>query len=66
MSTLETAENIVSKLNTSELIEFRKWFAEYHGTVWDEQIEADAAAGNSTRLPKRPSPNTEQNKAREI
>ena len=45
MTTLETAERIVSQLNTAELKQFRDWFAEYDGKFWDEQIEADAGAG---------------------
>ena len=50
MTTLETAEQIVGQLSADELARFRKWFAEFDGDTWDEQIEADAAAGKLDSL----------------
>ena len=44
-SVLETAEEAVCKMSPDELAEFRRWFAQYDGDVWDRQIDADAAAG---------------------
>ena len=49
-STLKNAEKIVSELSPAELAEFRRWFAEYDGEVWDAQIEADAVAGKLNAL----------------
>jgi succinate dehydrogenase flavin-adding protein (antitoxin of CptAB toxin-antitoxin module) len=49
-STLETAERAVTKLSAEELAQFRQWFAEYDGELWDAQIEADAAAGKLDAL----------------
>ncbi len=49
-STLETVEKAVAKLTPEELAEFRKWFAEYDGELWDAQIEADACAGKLDAL----------------
>ena len=50
ITTLETAEKIVSQLSLDELARFRQWFAEYDGEMWDEQIEADAEAGKLDAL----------------
>jgi hypothetical protein len=52
MPTLETAEKMVEQLTAEELAQFRKWFAEYDSDQWDEQIEADAAAGKLDALEK--------------
>ncbi len=49
-ATLETAEKAVANLSPAELAEFRKWFAEYDGELWDAQIEADARAGKLNAL----------------
>jgi hypothetical protein len=45
MSTIEQIEDAVRRLSAAELAEFRKWFAEFDGAVWDRQIENDVAAG---------------------
>lgn len=45
MTSLESAEELVTKLSPKELSEFRKWFAEFDGAAWDSQMDADAAAG---------------------
>jgi hypothetical protein len=44
-STAETAELVVQALSPKELAAFRRWFAQFDARNWDEQIEADAAAG---------------------
>ena len=50
MTTLEAAEKAVADLDAAELAQFRSWFAEYDGKIWDDQIEADAAAGKLDAL----------------
>jgi len=45
MTALENAEQIVGQLSPAELTRFRRWFAEFDGRVWDDQIEADAESG---------------------
>jgi hypothetical protein len=45
MSTLQQLETAVQDLSLADLAQFRKWFTEYDGEVWDQQIEADALAG---------------------
>jgi len=49
-STLETVERAIAQLSSEELAQFRKWFAEYDGDIWDAQIEADAKAGKLDAL----------------
>lgn len=48
--TLNELENAVANLSSTELAQFRSWFAEYDGEVWDRQIEADAKAGKLDAL----------------
>ena len=45
MSTIEQIEDAVRRLSSEELAEFRTWFAEFDGVLWDRQIEEDVAAG---------------------
>ena len=42
---IEQVEDAVRRLSSKELAEFRTWFAEFDGALWDRQIEEDAAAG---------------------
>jgi hypothetical protein len=50
MSTIEQIEDAVRRLSPAELAEFRNWFAEFDGVLWDRQIEEDAAAGRLDSL----------------
>ncbi len=50
MTTLQEAEQLVTRLSRAELALFRKWFAEYDGDLWDAQIEEDAKAGKLDAL----------------
>lgn len=45
MSTLIEIERAVQSLAGEQLAAFRAWFAEYDADVWDQEIEADVAAG---------------------
>lgn len=47
---LETLESAVAQLSPNELAQFRQWFALFDADAWDEQIEADAAAGKLDAL----------------
>ncbi|HLX62209.1 MAG TPA: hypothetical protein VKX17_13090 [Planctomycetota bacterium] len=66
MSTLQRAETAVQKLDAKELAKFRRWFAEYDGKIWDEQIEADAAAGKLDAMAEEALAEYRAGKAREI
>lgn len=50
MPTIRDIEEAVRKLTTQELVEFRRWFAEFDAAAWDAQLEADAKAGRLDRF----------------
>lgn len=50
MSTVGDIKIAVEQLSREELAAFRAWFAEYDAAVWDEEIEADTAAGHLDAL----------------
>lgn len=50
MTTIQAIEQAVQQLPTAELAEFRRWFVEYDESVWDVQIERDAASGKLDAL----------------
>jgi hypothetical protein len=66
MSTVERLEVEVAKLKPAELAEFRRWFAEFDGAIWDAQIEADAAAGKLDALAAEALAEYQAGKAQEI
>ena len=45
MGNVKAIENAVESLPPMELAEFRRWFAEFDGTVWNRHIERDAGSG---------------------
>jgi len=50
MPDVKAIEDAVKALPADDLAEFRRWFAEFDFTVWDDQIEADAASGKLDQL----------------
>jgi len=50
VSKVEKIEDAVRGLSSEELAEFRRWFAEFDGVLWDRQIEEDVAAGRLDAL----------------
>jgi hypothetical protein len=50
MRKVEEVEEQLRKLSGTELIEFRKWYAEFDAQLWDEQFEADVKAGKLDAL----------------
>ena len=50
MARLATVEKAVTELTAAELTTFRRWFAEFDASVWDDQIEADASVGKLDAL----------------
>ncbi len=50
MSTIDAIELAIQSLPPVDLAKFRSWFAKFDSMAWDEQIEADAAAGNFDAL----------------
>ncbi len=53
MSNLQEIERAVSQLSTEELADFRAWFAAFDAEIWDQQFEADVAAGRLDDLAQR-------------
>ncbi len=45
MSTVESLEKQIQQLSLEELVEFRRWFAEFDAHLWDRQFEAEVEAG---------------------
>ncbi len=50
MESVKSIEHAVESLPPTELAEFRRWFAEFDGAVWDRQIERDTASGRLDQL----------------
>jgi len=50
MSTVKEIEEAVVRLSAPDLAAFRDWFAEFDAAQWDQQIEADIAAGRLDAL----------------
>ena len=45
MADIKLIEAAVRALPTTDLAEFRRWFAEFDSSAWDRQIESDLASG---------------------
>lgn len=50
MVNVKSIESAVESLPSAELVEFRRWFAEFDGNAWDRQIEQDAVSGKLHQL----------------
>jgi len=64
--TVESLEHAVANLPAADLARFRQWFADFDAAAWDEQIEADAAAGKLDHLAAEALAEYHAGKAREI
>lgn len=52
MSKVQQLELAVKELSAEERAEFRSWYAEYEADLWDQELEADIAAGKLDWLAK--------------
>lgn len=50
MTDVEKIERAIAALSRAELAELRHWFAQFDAASWDQQLEADIAAGKLDRL----------------
>ena len=66
MVTAESVEQFIEQLSSEELAKFRLWFARFDASVWDTQIEADAAAGKLDALAEEALAEYRSGQAREI
>ena len=48
--TLQELEKTILELPPAELAKFREWFLEFDAKNWDQQFEADVAAGRLDEL----------------
>jgi hypothetical protein len=53
MNKVDALERQVEALSTTELAEFRQWFAMFDAHAWDRQFEADVASGKLDDLAQR-------------
>ena len=53
MTTIESIEREIERLDDKTFAAFRAWFIEYENLRWDRQIEADAASGKLDPLIKQ-------------
>lgn len=66
MTDIQEIERAIAQLSRSQLAEFRRWFAKFDADAWDEQIEADAAAGKLDAVADEALADYHSGKAREI
>jgi len=50
MRKLEEIEEQIRNLSGTDMVEFRKWYAEFDAQAWDSQFEADVKAGKLDTL----------------
>jgi hypothetical protein len=50
MTKVEQLEQAIESLSPEERARFRAWYAEFDAVDWDQQFEADVAAGKLDRL----------------
>ena len=50
MGNVKSIEKAIEALLPSELVEFRRWFAEFDPAAWDQQVEQDTNTGRLDEL----------------
>lgn len=50
MLSVETIEEAIQQLPEPDVKELQRWFSEFYGNLWDNQIERDAEAGKLDAL----------------
>ena len=53
MSKVKELEKQIEQLTDVELVEFRRWYAEFDAQVWDRQFEVDVKAGKLDALAEK-------------
>ena len=53
MSKVEQLEQQIQALSSEELAQFRAWFAEFDWSMWDRELERDAAGGKLDALAEK-------------
>ena len=50
---LKEIEKAISQLSPQDLMEFRRWFAEFDAETWDQQFESDVTTGKLDKLAEK-------------
>jgi hypothetical protein len=50
MTSVKDIKNVVSKLKSKELAQFRAWFEEFDAARWDRRLENDVRSGKLDEL----------------
>ncbi|MGI9089484.1 MAG: hypothetical protein ACR2GG_00105 [Gemmatimonadaceae bacterium] len=50
MTNVEKIEREIAALSSSELADFRRWYAAFDAAVWDRRLEADIRSGELDRF----------------
>lgn len=66
MRKVEEIEEQIRNLSGTELVEFRKWFAEFDAQAWDQQFDADVKAGKLDALGEAARQARREGKSKEI
>jgi hypothetical protein len=66
MSRVEELEGQIKALSSSEFQQLRTWLADYDAHIWDQQFEADVAAGKLDALAERALKDFSQGRSTEL
>jgi hypothetical protein len=66
MRKLEEIEEQVRNLSGTDLVKFRKWFAEFDAQAWDKQFEADVKSGKLDALGEAARQARQEGKSKEL
>jgi hypothetical protein len=66
MTDVQAIEEAVRALPAQDLVEFRRWFAEFDAEAWDQQIDADLAGGKLDALLAEAKDDIDNTPAREV
>ena len=50
MNALKSIQRAAQGLSADQLVEFRRWIAEFDAAAWDAQLDRDAKAGSLNAL----------------
>jgi hypothetical protein len=66
MRKVEEIEEQIRNLSGTELVEFRKWYAEFDAQAWDRQFEADVKSGKLDALGEAARRARQEGKSKEL
>ena len=66
MQTVVDIESAVANLSEEDLVNFRRWFAEFDAQTWEKQFEEDVKAGKLHSLAQKAVSDFKANQFREL